>query len=89
MTLTNPKVRNVCYVIYSILNLALGSIVVFCGSTDVWVLPPWVTPATAALAYLGAGLGFVASANTPTVTKATTPAVEAVEEPEPGTVPAV
>lgn len=75
MKLTNPKVRNVLYCIYSVLNLVLGSVIVFCGATDVFALPVWVTPAAAVLAYLGSGLGFVASANTPV-------------EPAPGTVPA-
>lgn len=76
MKITNPKVRNVCYVVYTILNLALGSIIVFCGSSDEFFLPSWVTAASAVLAYIGSGLGLVASANTPS------------GELEPGSVPA-
>lgn len=78
--LTNPAVRNVLYVVYAVASMALGSIVVFCGASDVYTLPSWVTPAAAVLAYVGSGLGFIASANTP----APAPA----EAPEPGTVPA-
>lgn len=66
MKITNPKVRNAAYIAYSALSLALGSIVVFCGASDAYTLPEWVTPATAAIAYIGAGLGLVASANTST-----------------------
>lgn len=63
--LTNPSVRNVLYILHAVAAMALGSIVVFCGASDVYALPAWVTPAAAVLAYIGSGLGFVASAHTP------------------------
>ena len=98
---SNPRVRNALYLVYSALSLALGSVVVFCGASSAYALPDWATPAGAVLAYIGSGLGLVASSNTPAgAASSGTPepgAAAAVEPasaassgtPEPGTVPAV
>lgn len=93
MTISNPKARRACYYVFTVITAVLGSIAVFCGSTDAYVLPDWVQPATAAVNYLGAAFGLIAASNVDTSEPAagepgTAPAVEPVAEPEPGTVPA-
>ena len=90
MTIDNPKVRKACYYVFTVITAVLGSIAVFCGSTDAYVLPDWVQPATAAVNYVGAAFGLIAASNVAPAEPAA-PAAEpaAVPEPEPGTVPAV
>lgn len=86
MTISNPKARRACYYVFTVITAVLGSIAVFCGSTDAYMLPDWVQPATAAVNYLGAAFGLIAASNVDTSeTGASEPAAG---EPEPGTVPA-
>lgn len=97
MTIDNPKARKACYYVFTVISTALGSIAVFCGSTDAYVLPDWVQPLTAAVNYVGAAFGLIAASNVAPAEPAAPPAEPAapaaepaaVPEPEPGTVPAV
>ena len=92
MTIDNPKARRACYYAFTVVTAALGSIAVFCGSSDAYVLPDWVQPLTAAVNYLGAAFGLVAASNVDV--PAEPPQGQAPAEPggapaaEPGTVPA-
>lgn len=96
MTIDNPKARKAAYYVFALVSTALGSIAVFCGSTDAYVLPDWVQPLTAAVNYVGAAFGLIAASNVapaepaePAPAPASEPEPEPVPEPEPGTVPAV
>lgn len=64
MTITDPTVRRWMYAIYAVASITLGSIFTFCGASDVYRLPDWVQPASAALAYIGGAVGLVAGAHT-------------------------
>ena len=101
MKLENEKVRRTVYYILMLASLVLGTISVFCASTDAYVLPDWVNPATTAVNYIVAFFFGVAASNTPksgaptaeepasnTPNSGLSVMEEPEAEPEPGTVPA-
>lgn len=58
------KYRTALYLAYAVLGVALGSIPVYCATTEVGV-PSWVLGALAVYGYVGGAFGLTASANTP------------------------
>lgn len=58
-------VRRVLYVVFAVVGLALGAAQVGYGAAEAGQ-PTWLTVALAVYAFVGTGLGFTASANTPT-----------------------
>ena len=57
-------VRKVLYVIFAVVGLALGATQVGYSAAEAGQ-PTWLTVALAVYAFVGTGLGFTASANTP------------------------
>lgn len=57
-------VRRVLYVTFAVVGLALGATQVGYGAAEAGQ-PTWLTVALAVYAFVGTGLGFTASANTP------------------------
>lgn len=58
------KARATLYTIYAVLALMLGATQVGFASADAGQ-PPWLTVTMAVFVFVGAGLGFTATANTP------------------------
>lgn len=54
-----PKIREVCYTLYAVAGIALGSLDVAYGDSD----PAWLLTSIKVLLYLGGALGFTAAAN--------------------------
>lgn len=81
MKLENEKVRRIVYYILMLATLVLGTISVFCASTDAYVLPDWVNPATTAVNYIVAFFFGVAASNTPNSGSSTTEESEVESEP--------
>lgn len=63
----HPKARKTAYYIAFIVGLALGCVQVGYGAAEAGQ-PTWLTVALAVYAFLGAGLGLTAGANTDTGT---------------------
>jgi CHASE2 domain-containing sensor protein len=60
------KWRSIAYVVYAVLGLILGAVQVGYASAQAGQ-PVWLTVAFPVFAFLGAGFGFTANANTDTV----------------------
>lgn len=63
-SLLPANVRSALYLAYAVLGLGLGSTQVGYSAADAGQ-PTWLIVALAVYAFVGTGLGFVASANTP------------------------
>lgn len=61
------KWRSVAYAVFAVLGLALGAVQVWFASAGAGQ-PGWLTPAMAVFAFVAAGFGFTANANTSTDT---------------------
>lgn len=59
-----PALRKKVYTAFWLIGLALGGLSAFFGATDNGA-PDWLSPTTAAYAFLGVGVGYTASQNTP------------------------
>jgi hypothetical protein len=59
-----PDLRKKVYSVFWLVGLALGALAAGYGASDNDA-PEWLNPATAAYAFLGAGVGYTASQNTP------------------------
>lgn len=59
-----PSLRKKVYTGFWLVGLALGATAAGYGASDN-PAPDWLNPATAAYAFLGAGVGYTASQNTP------------------------
>lgn len=60
-----PALRKKVYSAFWLIGLALGAMSVFFGATEADDEPSWLVPATATYAFLGVGVGYTASQNTP------------------------
>ncbi len=59
-----PSLRKKVYTTFWLVGLALGGLAAFFGAADNGA-PDWLGPTTAAYAFLGVGVGYTASQNTP------------------------
>jgi hypothetical protein len=59
-----PKARKYLYALLWVAGLALGATAAGYGASDAGI-PGWYAPVAAVYAFLGAGLGYTAQANTP------------------------
>lgn len=60
-----PDLRKKVYTAFWMIGLALGAMSAYFGASAADDEPDWLVPATAAYAFVGVGVGYTASQNTP------------------------
>ena len=61
----NPRARSIAYQVFWTVSLLIGAAHVGYGAVDGATTPTWLTVALSVLPFVGAGIGYTASQNTP------------------------